>query len=189
MRSSRSELGGPLSSLATRLAHDSQRAFVRSMFDLLGRLLAAASQVDPVVQHELAGFPEGYSVVFSVLGESVGVRVARRGSRFVVVREPGEQKADLQISFKHLAHAFALLSFQESTPRAFARGRLTTDGDLALTMRFVRCLDRTQGVILPDVIAARALKSLPRIPLPERLRLSVLVSAGLVRSYLPRSVR
>ena len=171
--------------LGAELSYKAQRTYVGLMLDVLGRLLAAASPTDPVVRRELEGFPEGYAIEFSVLGERAGVRVARQGDRFVL-QARGERRPELKIVFKHLTHAFALLSFRESTPRAFANGRMVTDGDVALTMRFVRCLDRVQAVILPDPIAARALKSLPRIPTSERLRVAAAMTNGLVLSYFRR---
>jgi hypothetical protein len=177
----------PASAKGLGLAYKSQRAYVALMFDVLGRLLSAGSVADPTIQREIASFPEGYSIEFSILGDSLTVRVVHRAGRFTL--DPRrERRADLRIVFKHLAHAFALLSFQESTPRSFANGRMITDGDVALTMRFVRCLDRVQGVILPDLVAARALKSLPKIPLAERLRLAASIGGGVVQSYF-RSVR
>lgn len=169
------------------LAHKSQRAYVALMFDVLGRLLAAGSKADPVIQRELTGFADGYSVEFAILGDPLTVRVVHRDGRLAL--DPRrDQRADLRIVFKHLSHAFALLSFRESTPRSFANSRMITDGDVALTMRFVRCLDRVQGVILPDPVAARALKSLPKIALRERLRLAAAIGGGVVQSYF-RSVR
>ena len=94
-------------------------------------LRIAGSRVDPVIRRELEGFPDGYTVAFAVLGESMGVRVTRRGPRFALSR-PRDGRPDLQIMFKHLAHAFALLSFQESTPRAYANARSTSGKGVVL---------------------------------------------------------
>jgi hypothetical protein len=141
-----------------------------------------------VVQRELLGFPEGYTIGFAVLGEDLSLRVARVGDRFVPV-EDKSGRPDLEIVFKHIAHAFVLLSFQESTPTAFANDRMVSHGDVGLSMRFTRCLDRVQGVMLPDPIAAMALKSLPHIPLGERLRLMTLIAGGLVQSFIPARTR
>jgi len=186
--SSTMPVAGPPGSPTTKLTQRAQRAYVSAMFEVLGRILVAGSLADPLIQRELTGFPDGYTIAFAVLGESLGVRVMRRGPHFVLASLQ-EGRPDLQITFKHLAHAFALLSFRESTPRAYANGRMVTDGDVALTMRFVRCLDRVQGVILPDLIAARALKSLPTIPTLARLRLVAGVTSGLLRTYLPNRSR
>jgi hypothetical protein len=169
---------------AASLIYKSQRAYVAAMFEVLGRLLVAGSAVDPVVRQELTGFPEGYTIGFSVLGDTLGLRVSRRGDRFAP--EPSRVGApELEIVFKHVSHAFALLTFQESTPTAFANDRMVSHGDVGLSMRFLRCLDRVQGVMLPDPIAAMALKSLPNIPLGERLRLATRIAGGLVSSLNP----
>lgn len=169
---------------ATALLYRTQRAYVAMMFDVLGRLLVAGSAKDPVIQRELLGFPDGYTIGFAVLGEDLSLRVARVGDRFVPV-EDKSGRPDLEIVFKHIAHAFALLSFQESTPTAFANDRMVSHGDVGLSMRFTRCLDRVQGIMLPDPIAALALKSLPSIPLGERLRLATSIAGGLVQSFFP----
>jgi hypothetical protein len=166
------------------LVYKTQRAYVALMFDVLARLLVAGSAVDPVIRRELTGFPEGYTIGFAVLGEQLALRVARVGDRFVAVAERSG-KPDLEIVFKHIALAFALLSFQESTPTAYANDRLVSHGDVGLSMRFTRCLDRVQGVMLPDPIAAMALKSLPHIPLGERLRLMTRITSGVVQSFIP----
>jgi len=164
------------------LPYRSQRAYVATLLDVLARLLAAGSRVDPVIQRELAGFPEGTTIAFSVLGEQLGMRVAVHEGRFV--RAGSEHDAPtIEIVFKHLAHAFALLSFQESTPVAFARDRMVTHGDVALTMRFVRCLDRVQAVALPRFVAARALKSVPVLPVRQKLGLAARIYA---RALSPR---
>ncbi|MDB4988324.1 MAG: hypothetical protein JWN04_3502 [Myxococcaceae bacterium] len=164
--------------------YKSQRAYVAAMFEVLGRLLVAGSAVDPVIRDELLGFPEGYTIGFAVLGDTLALRVVRRGDQLLA--EPSRVgKPDLEIVFKHVSHAFALLSFQESTPTAFANDRLISHGDVGLSMRFTRCLDRVQGIMLPDPIAALALKSLPNIPLGERLRLATRIAGGLLQSLNP----
>lgn len=169
---------------AAFLLYKTQRAYVAGMFELLGRLLVAGSAVDPVIRRELQGFPDGIHIGFAVLGDTLSMRIARQGDAFVMVDER-TRRPDIEVVFKHISHAFALLSFQESTPVAFANDRIVSHGDVGLSMRFTRCLDRVQGVILPDPIASRALKSLPNIPLAERLRLVAQISAGLVQSFIP----
>lgn len=166
------------------LVYKAQRAYVAAMFEVLGRLLVAGSAADPVIRRELLGFPDGYTIGFSVLGDALTLRIARRGDRFVLA-PTSQAKPDLEIELKHIAHAFALLSFQESTPTAFANDRIVLHGDIGLSMRFTRCLDRVQGIMLPDPIAKLALKSLPHIPLAERLRLAAQIAGSLVHSVSP----
>jgi hypothetical protein len=170
---------------AAHLIYRAQRVFVAGMFEVLGRLIVAGSAADPVVQRELTGFPEGYVIGFSVYGDTLAMKVARRGAQFVPA--PADRKADLEIVFKHVSHAFALLSFQESSAVSYANDRMISLGDVGLSMRFMRCLDRVQAMVLPPPIAAMALKSLPNIPLAERLKTTAKTVSGLVRGLIPGS--
>jgi len=172
-----------LSERTAPLIYQAQRAFVATMFEVLGRLIVAGSAADPVVQRELDSFPEGYVIGFSVFGDTLSMRVARRGKQFVPA--PTGRKPDLEIVFKHVSHAFALLSFQESSAVSYANDRMMSLGDVGLSMVFMRCLDRVQAVMLPPPIAALALKSLPVIPLGERLKTTAKTVSGLVRGLIP----
>jgi hypothetical protein len=172
----------PLAPSARYLA---QRAYVATMFALLGRLLVAGSAADPEIARELAGFPEGCSLGFSILGDATSLRLVWRGGRLHAA-QPELGRPDIEIVFKHLAHAFALLSFQESTPIAYAQDRMSTHGDIVLTLRFVRCLTRVQEVMLPGAVARRALKSLPKQPTLARLGLATRIAGGLARGLLSR---
>ncbi len=167
------------------LLYSAQRAVVATMFEVLGRLIVASSASDPVVQRELAGFPEGYTIGFSVYGDSLGLRVAKRGARFVPAQRTG--RADLELVFKHISHAFALLTFLESSAVAYANDRFVSHGDIALSMRFMRCLDRSLAMILPPPISGFALKSVPAIPVAERITTTAKTVGNLLRGLIPGS--
>jgi hypothetical protein len=156
------------------------------MLDVIGRLLAASADTDAEVSRELEGFPEGYVIGFSLLGDSLAMRVQVVERRFV--RLAPTSRADLDIVFKHLSHAFAVFSFQESTAQAFANDRALTQGDIALAMRFVRCLNRMQAVTLPSPIARKALKApLPELAMTERALLTTKAYAHVVGGLLRRT--
>ena len=76
---------------------------------------------------------------------------------------------DVSLKFKHLNHAFLVLSFQEGTAQAFANDRLLVDGEIADTMKLVRCLNRMESLILPKIIAERALKRYPDLALLSKI--------------------
>lgn len=155
-----------------------QHAYVALLFGVSGRLLVAGSRSDAGIQRELSVFPEGLVVGFSIIGDSLKVRLRVRGGR--LTRVTGNPKADLDVVFKHVRHAFMVLSFQESTPQAFANQRFITQGDAALAMRFTRCLNRVQAISLPKFVAARALKALPPMTFGEKLALSAKLYAHLI---------
>jgi hypothetical protein len=77
---------------------------------------------------------------------------------------------DLSIQFKHIAHAFLVLSFQEKTSVAFANDRMLVDGDISYAVRMTRVLNRLESFILPKLIAQRAVKEYPSdLHLPKKL--------------------
>jgi hypothetical protein len=156
------------------------------MFETIGRLLEAASQTDEEIQHELAGFRDGLSIGFSVLGDpALKMRVGVRNGRFV--RLPRALHPELEIVFKHVSFAFYVLSFKESTSRSYANERMLTHGETAHALRFVRCMNRMQAVALPRFVANRALKNFPDITAPEKRKLVTDLYVRLLSGFVTRS--
>ena len=162
-----------------------QRAYVALMLDVIGRLLVAGGQCDEEIKRELAGFPDGLTIGFSVMGDSLAMRLRVRGGK--LERLSGNLKPDLEIIFKHISHAFMVFSFQESTPRAFANQRMITQGDPSLAMRFTRCLNRVQALALPRFVVQRALKAVPSISIGDRLSIGARLYLGVTRSLVSGS--
>ncbi|HET8706519.1 MAG TPA: hypothetical protein VFM46_09475, partial [Pseudomonadales bacterium] len=131
-----------------------QRLYVTLSFDLVGRALEAASQLDDIIQHEIAGLPIGYLFEMGVIPQGPAMYMQKQADG--TLRYLGSQSASqpqLGIQIKHIAHAFSLLSFQESTASAFANDRMVVDGDISLAMKVVRSLNRLECLILPKLIA------------------------------------
>lgn len=147
-----------------------QRRYVRFMLWLVGRLLQAASAVDPVLRRRVAELPEDFDFALRVRGGVAGMAMAREGERLVCLA--ADAPVGLVFEFKHVSHAFLVLAFIEGTARAFANDRLYVDGDVSRGVAAVRCLDRMQAVVLPAFVARRALKTPPRLPLAEKLPLA-----------------
>ena len=161
-----------------------QRAYVRAMLTIVARALVAASRADPVLRGELAAFPRGCRVGMRVLGTGPSMTIESCGDgTFRRVAGAGA-RPDLAIGFKHLSHAFLVLSFQEGTALAFARDRMIADGDVALATRLVRCLNCLESVILPGVVARRAVKRHPRLPALEKLALATRIYAGVALGFV-----
>lgn len=165
-----------------------ERQYVTLMMDVIGRGLAMASHVDADIQRELRGFAPGYVL---------SMKVHPRGPQFFVEVQPDHtlkyladyaQKPNLTIIFKHMHHAFLLLSFQESTARAFANDRMVADGDVSSAIRLVRCLNRLQALILPRLIAERGIKSYPQqLSVTQKLQGASRIYLRIASSYLSRS--
>ena len=147
-----------------------KRRYVALMMDVIGRSLEAASQVDKVIRAEVANLPERFMFEMRVIphGPVLAMVKTEEGAlRYLGVSAP--RKVDVAMKFKHLQHAFLVFSFQESTARSFANDRILVDGEIAHTMKLVRCLNRMESLILPKFIAQRALKRYPALSLPQKL--------------------
>lgn len=169
------------------LGYEAQKAYVTTMMKIVGGGLAAASRVDAHVQHELKAFPAGYQICMTVFpaGPSFFLRMEANGVAQVVDNPVG--KPDLTIRFKHMAHAFIVFSFQEGTAQAFANDRMVADGNVSHAIRLVRCLNRMETLILPKLIATRAVKRYDDVPLTEKLskaaRIYGLVAKSLIAGH------
>ena len=164
-----------------------RRAYVALMMAIIARGLVAGARSDAVIRREMAGFRPGYRIAMTVhpAGPGFGLRVLEGG---FLVREEADAPADLTIRFKHIEHAFLVFSFQEGTARAFANDRMIADGEVSDAIRLVRCLNRMEKLILPKLVARRAVKDYGALPLTEKLaaatRLYARLAGGFLRSPL-----
>lgn len=147
-----------------------QGPYVKLMFDVMGRAMEAASQIDPVFERELKALSPDFIFEMCVKPNGPGLVMQKQpDGTFKYLGEQKPKKPDLSIQFKHMAHAFLVLSFQESTARAFANDRMVVDGEIAHALKMVRCLNRLEAFILPKIIAERAIKRYPKMTLQEKL--------------------
>jgi len=152
--------------------------YVALMMQVTGRGLVAASRCDGVMRTELAALPTGYRIAMTVAPGGPGFMVEAIGEGRLRFMPGGERSAQLTIRFKHIVHAFLVMSFQEGTAQAFANNRMVADGDVAIATRLVRCLNRLESVILPAFIARRAVKRYTPLPLLHKLGLALRIYAG-----------
>lgn len=176
-----------LVSVAPRgLSYSVQRRYASFMMWLISRLMQAASAIDRNIRRELSALPEGFSFSMRVRSGTPALSMRKDGGRLVAVSPASGSRPTLAFEFKHLAHAFLVLSFQESTPRAFANDRLAIDGEFTSAMKILRCLNRMQALVLPEFIARRALKSYPTISLSEKVALAARIYGRLVIELFKR---
>ena len=173
----------------TDLRRRLQKLYVALMMRIVGWGLRAMSQVDPVVRAEAAGFPQGMLIEMTVAPDGPGMVLQRQPSgRLAYLGSKPPRRADLAIRFKHLGHAFAGLSFAESTPVAFARSRMVVDGDVSAGVRLVRCLYRLEALLLPRLIAARGMKRYPAdLTLAAKLGLNLRVYGRMAADLVTRN--
>lgn len=153
------------------MASQARRLYVELMFQVMGRALQAVSEIDPEVQKEASALPEGFLFEMMVMPAGARLVVEHIGEgRFRYHGSSAPRPADVCIGFKHIAHAFLVLSFQEKTSVAFAHDRMLVNGDVSYAVLMTRILNRLESSILPKVIAKRAVKEYPEnLHLPEKL--------------------
>lgn len=153
------------------MVFQARRMYVELMFQVMGRALQAVSEVDNTVKDEARVLPEGFLFEMMVMPDGPSMVVEHTGlGRFRYHGSAAPGPIDLSIQFKHIAHAFLVLSFQEKTSVAFANDRMLVDGDISYAVRMTRVLNRLESFILPRLIAERAVKEYPQnLHLPEKL--------------------
>lgn len=151
----------------SKLSLSMQTKYVQTMFYIIANGLVSASHYNKTIRQELQGYPIGLTIKMQVLPNyaSFVVQVTDQHTLKVIQQE----HADVTVYFKHLQLAMLVLSFQESTTQAFANDRMTVDGDIGYATRFVRILNQLQALILPKVIAERAIKRYPDLSLSAKL--------------------
>lgn len=146
-----------------------QTLYVIFLFDVMGRALEAATQLDPIIRREIERLPAGFIFEMSVMPNGPGIVLIKQyDGSFKYLGSKSPLQPHLRILIKHIAHAFLLFTFQESTAAAFANDRMVVDGDISLAMRILRSLNRLEAFILPKLIAQRAIKRYPNITLREK---------------------
>lgn len=162
-----------------------KKAYVKLMLDVIARSLVAASQNDLNIQDELKGFASGTTLEMLVLPNVARFKL-QVNNNHQLTRVKSTTKADLSIKIKHLNLAFLLFTFQESTAVAYAHDRMIADGDLSDAIRFVRCLNRLEALILPKMVAKLAIKSYPELGIKQKLKLATSIYSGAALSLIRR---
>ncbi|MFC4258825.1 SCP2 sterol-binding domain-containing protein [Marinobacter lacisalsi] len=151
-----------LENLTRSAAVRARRHYVQAMFRFMGHGLEAISQADRKVIEDVRVLPKGFIFQMMVLPSGPSLVLEHTGEGKLRYLGPDyDGKVDLSIRFKHMAHAFLVLSFQEKTTEAFANDRMVVDGDISLGVRMTRVLNRMEAIILPRLVASRAVKEYP----------------------------
>ena len=148
-----------------------RRSYVELMFQVMGRALQAISEVDEATRNETCELPEGFLFEMQVMPNGPKLIVEHTGNgKLLFHGDEAPRPVDLSIQFKHIAHAFLVLSFREKTAVAFANDRMLVDGEISQAVRMTRVLNRLESFILPKLVAQRAVKEYPKeLRLPEKL--------------------
>jgi hypothetical protein len=168
-----------------KIAAGLQRVYVATMMTIVGRALISASRYDEEIRSEFAGMPEGYVLSMTVIPNGPGFALKVDGQGHLSWVDTASAQPDLTIRFKHMEHAFLVLSFQESTARAFANDRMIADGDVSQAIRLVRCLNKLEAIILPKIVAQLAVKRYPaNLSIGEKVSKAVRIYTGVTQQII-----
>lgn len=166
-----------------------QHAYVSLMMDVIGRGLVVANQIDPEIKAEISGFPVNFIFSMKVFPKGPGFVIQVQQDHQLKLIKNFSGKPNLTITFKHLAHAFLVFSFQEGTAQALANDRMIVDGETSYAIRLVRCLNKMEALILPKLVANLAVKEYPKnLSLKEKATEATNIYLKIAQSYLKRSV-
>lgn len=156
-------------SVKRRLEYGLKQKITGVVFFFLWRAFRVLYRCDSRVQAELDSWPDG--LVFHMQAGPAGPHLTLKKTPQGPVRLKGPQpNTDINVSFKCLDSAFKLATGRLGVAQAYAQHRFYLDGDIAVTMSFVRCVDIAEGYLFPRFITRRILKG---VPLRERSALSV----------------
>lgn len=167
-----------------KIKPEAERAYVSLMMGVVGRGLVSTSHSDVEVRRELSVFPAGYTIQMMVMPAGPAFTAEVQADGTLKLLKGFQGKPDLCVRFKHMAHAFLVLSFQEGTARAFANDRIYVDGEVSHAIRLVRCLSRMEVLILPKLVAERAVKRYPAINMGDKINLAVRIYGRVATNFL-----
>ncbi|USE36362.1 hypothetical protein [Endozoicomonas sp. SCSIO W0465] len=161
-----------------------KRWYVRFMLAFIGHGLAMACRTDRLIQKEIAALPDDFTFSMRVMPRGPALSMKKSEGRIKLRRKNGSSRPDVDIQFKHLAHAYHTLSFQEGTTEAFARERMVVDGDLPSSMKLVRCFERLEVITLPRFIGRNIMRHYPDISLKEKLVGALKIYLGVLAGFV-----
>jgi hypothetical protein len=138
----------------------------KTVLAVLGRALQSLSRSDPLIQHDIACWPEGFTLMMVVRPDGGSLAVTRDAQSHLVYRGShfDPEKASVVIYIKNIESAFAMFTGQLGADVAYAQHAMCAKGDLSYTVSVVRVLDIVETYLFPAFIARNLMKQLPPIP-------------------------
>lgn len=166
--------------MPNRWSFSQQLSYCKFMLNLIANGLVSASRHDLTIRQELQTYPIGFTIKMQILPNHASFILQVNEKHQLIICQ--KSSADLTIFIKHLHLATQIFTFQESTAQAFANDRMTVDGDIAFAVRFVRILNQFQALILPKILAKRAIKRYPNILFRQKIATASLIYRDIVKA-------
>lgn len=143
-----------------------KRALNKTVLFVLGRSLQSLSRRDPLIKHEVAGWPHDFTLMLRIRPDGGAMAVTRTATGHLryLGANYDESKADVVIYLKSIETAFAMLTGQLGIDVAYAQHGMCARGDLSYTVSVVRVLNITEAYLFPAFMSHRLMKRLPPIP-------------------------
>ena len=147
-------------SFKRRLEYGWKKWVTGVVFFFLFRALKALYRRDSRIKAELDSWSDGLALHMQagLTGPYLTVKKTAAGPVRLKGPQPG---ADVKVSFKCLDSAFKLATGRLGVAQAYAQHRFYLEGDIGVTMSFVRCVDIAEGYLFPRFITRRILKGAP----------------------------
>jgi len=154
--------------------------YLKILLFVVGRALAAASQISSDVKEEVKRLPEGMVLLLQVLpvGPSMALTKENGVLRYLG-KNTGDKKTTVVMNVKNMSAALLLFTFRESTAMATAHDRILVTGNIPDLMTIIRILNLVEVLLLPRFIAERAVKRYPLKKIKGRFRVYSRVLLGL----------
>jgi len=138
----------------------------RIVMFVLGRALQSLSHNDPLIQRDVANWPDNFTLMLVVRPDGGSMAVSRTKNGQLIYRGSNlpEDKADVVIYLKNIESAFAMFTGQLGIDVAYAQHAMCARGDLSNTVSVVRVLNIVEAYLFPSIISKRLMKALPPIP-------------------------
>ncbi len=152
-----------------------KRAINQIVMFVLGRALQSLSHSDPLIQHDVRGWPENFTLLMVVRPDGGSMAVSRTKDGYLTYRgrHLPEDQADVVIYIKNIDSAFAMFTGQIGIDKAYAQHTMCARGDLSNTVSVVRVLDIAEAYLFPAFLARHLMKELPPIPFLRKQGLRV----------------
>lgn len=137
------------------------RLYLTFSVQMLGKLLAKASQFDSDMQAQIEDFREGAKILFKIDYLPAGYfNLLVHNQRFQYLNQgiAAQLEYDLVIRIKHPKLAFQILALKEGNADGVAQNRFVTNGDATLGIRFINCLEILEAHLLPSYFSQKLLR-------------------------------
>ncbi len=140
---------------------------VKIGFWALGKAAMHACRVDKKLRKELDNWPEGFTVMLSVLPSGPTVAWRKEKDRFKYLGLNKNISADLTVNIKSLKAAVRMITAQLGIAQAYAFRRIAIEGNTVDAMVLTRILDRVEAYLFPRFLSKNLLKKVPVFGLRE----------------------